>query len=337
MIRRRGSSALPLFFLLTLAFFCVVAPRFASASNLEALMAGYAFIAIVAMGESFTILLCGIDLSVGAVMALAGMVAFDASLILHLPGYLVVALALLIATLAGALNGALIVFLRLQPFIATLATLAAYRGIVFAISGRQLLPELSTTALTDSWIAGLETYFDIGAALGVESLRLPGLPLSFVLMLALLVLFEVLLRATRFGRDLYAAGGNPEAARLAGIDLRRIVLICYALSGFCAGAAALLLVARLTTATEALGNGMELTAIAAAVIGGVRLNGGVGSMWGPVLGTFLLGVVLMGLTLLGISQFVQQILSGAILLAAIAHSRWLQSRRQMRHLATQAP
>ena len=336
MIRRRGNLALPIFFLLTFAFLCAVVPRFATASNLEALMAGYAFIAIVAMGESFTILLRGIDLSVGAVMALAGMVAFDASLILHLPGYLSVALALVVATFAGLLNGTLIVFLRLQPFIATLATLAAYRGIVFAISGRQLVPELSTTALTDPWIAGLETYFDVGAALGLESSPLPAIPLSFLLMLVLIVSFEAMLRSTRFGRNLYATGGNPEAARLAGIDLRRTVLIGYALSGFCAGVAALLLVARLTTSTEALGNGMELTAIAAAVIGGVRLNGGAGSMWGPVVGTFLLGVVLMGLTLFGIPQFVQQILTGAILLAAIAHSRWLQSRGPVRHAATEA-
>jgi ribose/xylose/arabinose/galactoside ABC-type transport system permease subunit len=264
------------------------------------------------------------------------MVAFDASLILHMPGYLAMPLAIIAATLAGAVNGALIVFLRLQPFIATLATLAAYRGIVFAISGRQLIPELSTTPLTDPWIVGLETYFDVGAAVGVDNIHVPAIPLSFIVMIALLLLFELLLRSTRFGRDLYAIGGNPEAARLAGIDLRRIILIGYALSGFCAGVAALLLVARLTTSTEALGNGMELTAIAAAVIGGVRLNGGVGSMWGPVVGAFLLGIVLMGLTLFGISQFVQQILSGAILLAAIAHSRWLQTRGGARRAAPEA-
>jgi ribose/xylose/arabinose/galactoside ABC-type transport system permease subunit len=336
MLRRRGSLALPVFLSLTFAFFCAVAPRFATASNFEALMAGYAFIAIVAMGESFSILLRGIDLSVGAVMALAGMVTFDASLMLHLPGCLTLALALAAATLAGALNGALIVVLRLPPFIATLATLAAYRGLVFAISGRQLVPELSTTPLADPWIAGLDAYYDVGAALGLEGISLPAIPLSFVLMLLLLVLFELLLRWSRFGRDLYAIGGNPEAARLAGINVRRTIVIGYAMSGFCAGVAALLLVARLTTSTEALGNGMELSAIAAAVIGGVRLNGGVGSMWGPVVGTFLLGVVLMGLTLFGIAQFVQQILTGAIMLAAIAHGRWLQARHELRGATTEA-
>jgi ribose/xylose/arabinose/galactoside ABC-type transport system permease subunit len=110
-------------------------------------------------------------------------------------------------------------------------------------------------------------------------------------------------------------------------------VLAYAASGFCAGVAALLLVARLTTSTEALGNGMELTAIAAAVIGGVSLQGGIGTVWGPVLGAFFLGVVLIGLTLLGVSQFVQQILTGAILLAAICNDRLLAVRRDRQRAA----
>jgi ribose/xylose/arabinose/galactoside ABC-type transport system permease subunit len=329
MFRRSSAAALPVFFALTFAFFCVAAPRFASAGNFENLMAGYAFVAIVAMGQAFAILLRGIDLSVGAIVALAGMVVFDASLIAHLPGWIVLPLAVAVATLAGALNGWLIVGLRLQPFIATLATLAAYRGLVFAISGRKLMPELSTTPLSDPWIVGLETYFDVGAALGLqEVVTLPAIPLSFVVMLVLLVLFEALLRFTRIGRNLLAVGGNPEAARLAGIAVARHIVLAYALSGLCAGVAALLLVARLTTATESLGSGLELTAIAAAVIGGVSLRGGSGTLWGPALGAFLLGVVLLGLTLYGISQFVQQILTGAILLGAVVHARWLAQRRE---------
>ena len=134
-----------------------------------------------------------------------------------------------------------------------------------------------------------------------------------------------MLHATRLGRDIYAVGGNREAARLAGIPTGKIIVLAYALSGLCAGIAALLLIARLTTSTEALGNGMELTAIAAAVIGGVSLQGGIGSVCGPTIGAFLLGVVLIGLTLLGVSQFVQQILTGAILLAAICYDRFLSS------------
>ena len=333
-MRPPASLALLAFFAVTVTIFCLFAPNFATASNVENIMSGFSFIAILAMGQAFPILLRGIDLSIGAIVALAGMVAFDLTLVLQVPGYIILPLALLAATGAGALNGMLIVYLRLQPFIATLATLAAYRGLVYAISGRLLFPELATTPVSDPWILGVETYFDIGGTLGISDyVHMPWFPLSFFLMIALLVIFQVLLFSTRFGRDLYTVGGNQEAARLAGINTRKVTIITYALSGFCAGVAALVLVARLTTSTEALGTGMELTAISSAVIGGVSLQGGVGSMFGPVIGSFLLGVVLIGLTLLGASQYVQQVLTGAILLAAICYDRFQVVQRQRRSAA----
>ena len=312
----------------------LLAPRLATAGNVENLLSGFSFVAILAIGQSFPILLRGVDLSIGAVVALAGMVAFDLALIFHLPGWLIIPAALTVATLAGALNGVMIVYLRLQPFIATLATLGAYRGLVFAISGRQLVPELSTTPIRDPWITGLETWFDIGAALGLQdTIRLPAIPLQFFVMIVLLAMFQVLLAKTKFGRDVYAVGGNAEAARLAGISTARVTVAAYAICGFCAGVAALLLVAKLTTSTEALGTGMELTAIAAAVLGGVSLVGGIGSLAGPAIGAFLLGAILIGLTVMGVSQFVQQILTGLILLAAVAYDRWAGVRRQARMTA----
>jgi ribose/xylose/arabinose/galactoside ABC-type transport system permease subunit len=331
MTARSATFALLAFFAATFAFFCVAAPRFATASNMENLMSGFSFVAILAIGQSFPILLRGIDLSVGAIVALTGMIVFDLELIFHLPGWLILPIALFAATLAGALNGWMVVRLKLQPFIATLATLAAYRGLVYSISGRQLVPGLSTTPIRNPWITGLETYFDIGSALGLSDwVTLPWFPLGFFVMLVVLAAFHFLLGSTRFGRSLYTVGGNPEAARLAGIDTGRVTLAAYAMSGFCAGLAALLLVARLTTATEALGTGMEMSAIAAAVIGGVSLAGGIGSVIGPVIGAFLLGTILIGLTLLGISQYVQQILTGAILLAAVGYDRILDLRRRRR-------
>lgn len=326
--RRSPTLTLLVFFAATYGLISLAVPRLATATSLENLIAGFSFVAILAVGQAFTILLRGVDLSIGAIVGLAGMVIFDLALIFHWPGWTIVPAALIVATLAGALNGVLIVTLRLQPFVATLATLGAYRGLVFAISGRQLVPGLSTTPIRDPWITGLETYFDIGNALGIEAFRMPAIPLSFLVMLVLLVLFHTLLAKTRFGRDIYAVGGNPEAARLAGIATGRITIAAYAISGFCAGVAALLLVARLTTSTEALGTGMELTAIAAAVIGGVSLAGGVGTVLGPAIGAFLLGTLLIGLTLLGVSQFVQQILTGAILLGAIVYDRLPALRRR---------
>lgn len=328
---RLASAALVLFFAGTVAFFSVSAPRFATASTVENLMSGFSFMAILAMGQAFPILVRGIDLSIGAIVGLVGMVVFDLSLIFGMPGYGIMPLALLAGTLAGALNGVLIVHLRLQPFIATLATLAAYRGLTYTISGRQLVPGLSTTPIRDPWITGIESYFDVGGWLGLSRLvTMPWVPLSFFIMLAVFAALQILLLATRFGRDIYATGGNHEAARLAGIQVKAVTIAAYAISGFCAAIAALIMVARFTTATEALGTGMELTAIAAAVIGGVSLAGGIGSMFGPALGAFLLGAILIGLTLQGVPQFVQQIITGLILLAAVGYDRLLVLRRRRR-------
>lgn len=328
---RPATFALLAFFACVFLYFSFSAPRFASAANIENLMSGYSFVAILAMGQAFPILMRGIDLSIGAIVAVVGMIVFDLSLIFHVPGYIILPLAIVAGIALGALNGVLIVVLRLQPFIATLATLAAYRGLTYAISGRQLVPGLTTKPITDPWITGIESYHDIGGVLGFTKLfNLPWFPLSFFIMLALFALLQALLLYTRFGRDTYAVGGNLEAARLAGIKTGHVIVIAYAISGFCAAVAALIMVARFTTSTEAMGIGLELTTIAAAVIGGVSLAGGIGSMFGPALGAFLLGMILLGLTLQGVTQFVQQIITGLILLAAVGYDRVLGIRRERR-------
>lgn len=300
-------------------------------------MSGFSFVAILAMGQAFPILVRGIDLSIGAIVGLVGMVVFDLVLIFEVPGYVILPAAVIVGILAGALNGVLIVFLKLQPFIVTLATLAAYRGLTYSISGRQLVPGLSTTPIRDPWITGIESYYDVGGWLGISKLvKMPWFPLSFFIMLAIFVMLQTVLLRTRFGRDIYAVGGNYEAARLAGIRVRTITVAAYAIAGGCAAVAALIMVARFTTATEALGTGMELTTIAAAVIGGVSLTGGIGTMFGPAVGAFLLGAILVGLTLQGVPQFVQQIITGGILLAAVGYDRLLLLRRKRRFEASVA-
>ncbi|SMR83613.1 ribose transport system permease protein [Aliiroseovarius halocynthiae] len=317
---RVPNGGLIAFFVVMTLFFCFFARNFATATNVENILVGYSFIAIVALGQMFPIMARGIDLSIGSILALAGMVVFDAILIFELPGWIAIILAIAAATLAGTLNGLFIVILSLQPFVATLATLAGYRGLVYAISGRQLYPELATTPLRDPSLAWFNEYYDVGAWFGLDAfITTPWIPASFLVLLVVMVFLYVLLAKTPYGTALKATGGNKEAARLAGLRVRMIEVSAYAMSGFLAGIAAVLLVARLTTSTEALGIGMELTAIAAAVIGGTRLLGGQGNVLGPVLGAFFLGVVLIGLTLMGISQFVQQMLTGAILLAAVGY------------------
>ena len=300
-------------------------------------MSGFSFVAILAMGQAFPILVRGIDLSIGAIVGLVGMVVFDLVLIFEVPGYVILPAAVIVGILAGALNGVLIVFLKLQPFIVTLATLAAYRGLTYSISGRQLVPGLSTTPIRDSWITGIESYYDVGGWLGISKLiKMPWFPLSFFIMLAIFVVLQTVLLRTRFGRDIYAVGGNYEAARLAGIPVRTVTVAAYAIAGGCAAVAALIMVARFTTATESLGTGMELTTIAAAVIGGVSLTGGIGTMFGPAVGAFLLGAILVGLTLQGVPQFVQQIITGGILLAAVGYDRLLLVQRKRRFEASVA-
>ncbi len=316
------------FFLLLYTFFCLYAPHFNTASNLENLLVGYSFIAILAIGQSFPIMVRGIDLSVGSILALGGMILFDLIAIFEMPGYLAMIIVLIVTSLAGVLNGVLVVWFRLQPFVATLATLAAYRGIVYAISGRQLFPELATRPISDPWLSSVDAYFDIGGFTGLEDyMELPWIPLSFFLLISIFIIIQTMLSKTRFGMTFKIVGGNPEAARLTGINVKLTLVSAYALSGLCAGIAAIILVSRLTTSTEALGTGMELTAISAAVIGGISLQGGIGNAFGPIIGAFLLGVILIGLTLLGVSQFVQQIITGTILIGAIAYDKILSDMR----------
>lgn len=309
-------------------FFSLVADRFFTFSNIENLLIGYSFLAIVAIAQGLVIMARGIDLSVGSTVALSAMVLFDAIMIFDISGIAAMAIALCTGTLAGALNGILIVYLRLQPFIATLATLAAYRGLVFAISGRQLYPHLSSQAIQDPSVRWMGDFIDFGALIG-DVFALPWIPTSFLVLLVYGALISLALWRTQWGFNLRTYGGNPEAAHLAGINSQRLLISIYALCGFSAALAGIILVGRFTTATEALGTGMELTAIAAAVIGGVGLQGAKGNIMGPVFGAFLLGIILIGLTLLGTSQFYQQILTGAILLVAIGYDRFISSQRKI--------
>ena len=308
------------------AFFSVTAARFFTFANIENLLIGYSFLGIVAVGQGLVIMARGIDLSVGSIVALSAMVLFDAIMIFEINGISAIALALLAGTLSGILNGILIVFLRLQPFIATLATLAAYRGLVFAISGRQLFPELSSQAIRDPAVRWFGDFIEIDGWFG-NLIPLPWIPSSFFVLLIYAVLVAIALWRTQWGMNLRSYGGNPEAAHLAGLNTKRLLISVYALCGFSAGLAGVILVGRFTTATEALGSGMELTAIAAAVIGGSGLKGGTGGVVGPIFGAFLLGIILIGLTLLGTSQFYQQILTGVILIAAVGYDRFMTVRR----------
>ena len=316
---RLPNRELILFFLATIAVFSFLSPSFRTVGNVENILVGFSHMGILAIGQAFPILLGGIDLSVGSIISLSGMIAFDCFVIYGMRGAVVLPLMLLAATAAGLINGILIVKARLQPFIATLATMAAYRGITYAISGRQIFPELATKSIADHLLVGLDDF--VG-----------HFPYAFFILIALASVAQLLLGATKIGRDFYTIGGNVEAARLCGIRVGQRTMIAYAISGFCAGLAALVLVSRMTTSTENLGIGIELSAIAAAIIGGVSLQGGIGNVIGPLIGAFLMGCLLIGLNLIGVSTYAQPVLAGMILLGAVYYDR-LQVLRRARRAA----
>jgi ribose transport system permease protein len=267
----------------------------------------------LSIGMTLVILSGGIDLSVGSVLALAGAVSaglLKNGIALKLFGVSVqftvfgaVLAGLLVGLALGWFNGFVITRFSLPPFVATLGTLSIARG----------LTQLWTHGFPITGLGPQFGFIGTGHAL--------GLPMPVWISAALVAVFTVVTRRTRFGRYLYAVGGNERAARLTGLNLRRIRLWVYALGGGLAGAAGLILTARLDAATPSAGIGYELDSIAAVVIGGTSLNGGRGSVLGTVLGCLIIGVLNNGLVLLEVSPFWQQVIKGLVILLAVALDR----------------
>jgi ribose/xylose/arabinose/galactoside ABC-type transport system permease subunit len=317
---RSSTAGLALFYLLVLIIFSVVSSKFRTEDNLQNLLIGFSHIGILAIGMSFPIIMAGIDLSIGSILGMVGMIVFDLSVISGLPGPLILVVALASGTLLGAFNGFLIVRFRLSPFIVTLAAMAAWRGVTYWISGRQLYPELAVRPIDDPLLNNIDSF--VGP-----------IPLAFIYLIVIGVAAYLFMQKTKLGRDIYSVGGNERAAYLAGINIVRAHIVAYAISGFCAAVAALILTSRLLTSPEDLGSGIELSAIAAAVVGGVSLQGGVGGSLGPILGAFLIGTVYIGMQLEDVTTYAQPVVAGVILIGAVAYDRWRQVRQSRKNLA----
>lgn len=277
-----------------------LSPFFLTFNNLFNVATQISVIAILAFGQTFVIVSGGIDLSVGSVLALAGIVFGWASVVAGLPVVLALLLGLGAGAAIGLVNGLLITLGKLPPFIATLAMLSAARGLALVVSNGQPLNPIPEVVRT---LGG-------GDLFGV-------VPLPVVLLLIMWVITIVILRSTYPGRCFYAIGGNEEAARLSGINVFRQKLLMYTLSGFFAAVAGILIAARLASAQPQAGFTFELDAIAAVVIGGASLAGGVGSASGTFIGALILGVLRNGLNLLNVSAFWQQVVIGAVIALAV--------------------
>jgi ribose transport system permease protein len=269
----------------------------------------------LSIGMTLVIISGGIDLSVGSVLAFSAAVAagllkngidlpmFESHLEFTVAGAMLA--GVVVGGVLGAVNGIVITRLGLPPFIATLGMLSIARG----------LTELWTGAYP---ITGLGEEF---RQLGTGHLRWVPIPVPIVVVGVLVVLFSVVTLRTKFGRHLYAVGGAEQAARLSGVNVGRVKLLAYTLSGALSGMAGLLLAARLDSATPTAGEAFELDSIAAVVIGGASLSGGRGSILGAVLGCLIIGILNNGLVLLGVSPFWQKVIKGVVILVAVAIDR----------------
>ncbi len=271
---------------------------FLTAQNLLNVGVQAAVIAVLAFGVTFVIISGGIDLSVGSVAALSATVLAFLATVEGVPVWLALPLAAATGTAAGLVNGALIAYGKLPPFIATLAMLSVGRGLSLVIS------EGSPIALPDS-------VSRLGDSVG------GWLPVPVVIMVVMGLLTAVILRRTFTGRAMYAIGGNEEAARLSGIRVKRQKLGIYALSGLFAAVAGVILASRLASAQPQAAQGYELDAIAAVVIGGASLAGGVGTAFGTLIGALILAVLRNGLNLLSVSAFWQQVVIGVVIALAV--------------------
>ncbi|GAA2346808.1 substrate-binding domain-containing protein [Saccharopolyspora halophila] len=290
----------------------LLSPDFLTPNNLLNVGVQASVVAILAFGLTFVIVSGGIDLSVGSVAGLAGIVAGWAANSLGLPLWLAIPIGLGSGALAGLASGALVTAGRVPPFIATLAMLSVARGLALVVAdGRPIS--------MDGWIGRIGS----GELFGV-------LPYPVLIMLVIGLLTAFVLRRTYAGRAMYAIGGNAEAARLSGIKVTRQKLLVYALSGLFAAVAGILLAARLASAQPEAGTGYELDAIAAVVIGGASLAGGVGSALGTFVGALVLAVLRNGLNLLDVSAFWQQVVIGLVIAAAVLFDTLRQRRRSGR-------
>jgi ribose transport system permease protein len=311
-----SNTGLLLAYLAIVVVFSIASPFFLSRPNIINVAQTLAIIGIVAAGEALVILHGGYDLSVGATAALSGVVIGILWNNNVLPIWPATLAGITAGAVVGLLNGLIVTKLRINPIITTLGTLSLARGLAFVLTGGQ------TNQLND------EMFMFIGrGAVG-------GVPVSLILMGTIYIIIYFMLRYSDFGRSIYAVGGSPDAARLAGIDVERVRIRVYLLAGILAATGGVVLAAQLGASFPKAASGLELTVIAAVILGGCTLGGGKGSITGTLLGVLILRTVDNGLVIAGISSYYQDVARGAVLLIAVGfdqvRNRWQGLRSRVR-------
>lgn len=316
-------AALGSLVLLTIVF-SATSNAFFTVNNAMTIALQVTSIALLGIGATCVIITGGIDLSVGSVLALAGVVAALAVKELGMPVPIGMLIGILTGSLCGFINGILVTRFKLPPFIATLGTMLIARGVALQITGARAVSGLGESfgELGNGALFRIVTIGDDG----FPNVVFPGIPYPVILMIVIAIAVSFMLNRSVLGRHIYAVGSNAEAARLSGVNVSRVTNFTYVLSGTLAGLTGCVLMSRLVTAQPNEGVMYELDAIASAVIGGTSLIGGVGTISGTAIGAFVIGILRNGLNMNGVSAFTQQIIIGLVILGTV----WIDQLRNRR-------
>ena len=276
-----------------------ISSNFLTVTNLLNVVRQIAVNGILAIGMTIVCLTGGIDLSVGSIVAFSGIIAAGMLRDTGYPIIIIVLAAIVVGAVCGLYNGYFVAYWNAAPFVVTLSMMTIARGMTYVYSDGRPISNLRTEFLT----------------IGKGSIA--GIPIPTLILVVVFILGSIMLTKLKFGRYVYAVGGNENAAMVSGINVKRIKMMVYVLSGIACGIAAIILTARVSAGLPQAGESYELDAIAATVIGGTSLSGGRGRLWGTIVGAVLLGIVNNGLDLLNVSSFYQQIVKGLIILGAI--------------------
>ncbi|MBR5590277.1 MAG: ribose ABC transporter permease, partial [Anaerotignum sp.] len=294
---------------------CCVSPEFRTASNFLNLMRQATFNGLIAFGMTCVILSDGIDLSVGSTFALSAIICAE-MLVNGISAPLAIVTGLVVGTVLGAVSGIMVTKGRLQPFIATLITMTAYRGFAMIITDGKPISKLKGSIESEFGAKLFET-------LGKGSIPLGPLdfPVPVIIMLLSLAIFWFILHKTTFGRKIYATGSNIKCANLVGVDTTKTKIIVYAISGFMAALAGLIMISRVDSAQSILGEGYELDAIAAVALGGTSMSGGRGKIMGTFAGVLIIAVLNNGMNIMGINTYYQSVVKALVILIAVLADR----------------
>lgn len=300
--------------LLVLVLGCI-SPEFRTASNFLNLLRQATFNGLIAFGMTCVILSDGIDLSVGSTFALSAIICAE-MLIAGIPASIAILAALAVGTALGAVSGLLVTKGRLQPFIATLITMTAYRGLAMIITEGKPISRLAASIKNESG-AFLFKMLGKGKLVGGPI----AIPIPVIILALALLVFWFMLTKTTFGRKIYATGSNAKCANLVGVNTAKVKMIVYAISGFMAALAGLLMISRVDSAQPTLGDGYELDAIAAVALGGTSMSGGRGKIAGTFAGVLIIAVLNNGLNILGVSTYYQAVIKAIVILIAVLSDR----------------